>query len=206
MTQTFCRFHWTATVVAMVAVGLSALSPSISQVRPATFSSQTAAVKEDLSPSAKPKGYSVRWVPGLPEARTATVQVSGLSLATLKALQNPRWSLGRLEARAGSLCGAQEILPSSPDHPPMLGRYRIQDGLLSFEPQFPLDPGVAYRAEFRPDQLPGAQSSKGAPHRCRVQASGNESTGRAPWYSRSFLLHPTSRRTCLSFMFTSQHR
>jgi hypothetical protein len=45
----------------------------------------------------------------------------------------------------------------------MLGRYRIHGGLLSFEPQFPLDPGVAYRAEFRPDQLPGPQSAKGAP-------------------------------------------
>jgi len=45
----------------------------------------------------------------------------------------------------------------------MLGRYRIHSGLVSFEPQFPLDPGVVYRAVFRPGQLPAAQIAKDAP-------------------------------------------
>ena len=164
MTQTFCKFHWTATVVAMVAVGMSAFSPSISQVHIAPFSSRIAAAREDLSPSAsaKPKGYSVRWVPNLPEARTATVRVSGLSLATLKALRSPRWTLEHWK-RVLAVYAETGGSSSTSDHPPMLGRYSIQKGLLSFEPQFPLEPGVAYRAEFRPDHLPGTQSSKGAP-------------------------------------------
>jgi len=145
----------------MVAVSLSAFPPPVS-VLPATFPSQTAAVSENRPPSATPKGYSVRWVSGSVEIRTATVQVSGLSLLTLKALQSPRWSLEDWK-RVLAVYAESGDLPLSPDHPLMLGRYRIRDGLLSFEPQFPLDPGVAYRAEFRPDQLPGPQSSKGAP-------------------------------------------
>lgn len=148
MTQTFCRFNWTATVVAMVAVGLSALSPSVSQVLP--------------TPSAKPREYSVRWVSGLAEDRTATVRVSGLSLVTLKALQSPRWSLGDWK-RVLAVYAESRDLPLSPDHPPMLGRYRIHSGLLSFEPQFPLEPGVAYRAEFHPDHCRGPRVRTGHP-------------------------------------------
>jgi hypothetical protein len=45
----------------------------------------------------------------------------------------------------------------------MLGVYRVQPDSLRFEPQFPLEPGVAYRAVFRPDQLPGARGSSDAP-------------------------------------------
>ena len=37
----------------------------------------------------------------------------------------------------------------------MLGTYRVQPGALRFEPQFPLEPGLSYRAVFHPDQLPG---------------------------------------------------
>jgi len=158
VTQTFCRFHWTAAVVAMVAVSPCTLSSSVS-VLPAPVPGQTAAASENRSPSAAPNGYSVRWVA---EGRTATVQVSGLSLATLKALQSPRWSLGDWK-RVLAVYAESEDLALSPDHPPMLGRYRIHNGLLGFEPQFPLDTGVAYRAEFHPDQLPGAQSAKRAP-------------------------------------------
>ena len=76
----------------------------------------------------------------------------------LKGLARSPVEFGRLEARAGNLHGARKSAAS--DLPPMLGTYRVQSGLVSFEPQFPLDPSVAYRAEFRPDQLPGAQSAK----------------------------------------------
>ncbi|MGH9840062.1 MAG: Ig-like domain-containing protein [Blastocatellia bacterium] len=48
----------------------------------------------------------------------------------------------------------------SPDLPPMLGAYRVHDGKLRFEPQFPLEPGVVYTAIFRPDQLPGKASRR----------------------------------------------
>jgi hypothetical protein len=37
----------------------------------------------------------------------------------------------------------------------MLGAYRISSDVVRFEPQFPLEPGLVYRAVFRPDRLPG---------------------------------------------------
>jgi hypothetical protein len=37
----------------------------------------------------------------------------------------------------------------------MSGGYRIESGLLRFEPQFPLEPGITYRAIFRPARMPG---------------------------------------------------
>lgn len=45
----------------------------------------------------------------------------------------------------------------------MLGAYRVESGVLRFEPQFLLEPGVAYRAIFRPDQLPGKGGKGSAP-------------------------------------------
>jgi hypothetical protein len=39
--------------------------------------------------------------------------------------------------------------------PPMLGNYRVASDRLRFEPQFPLEPGVKYRAVFRPARLNG---------------------------------------------------
>ncbi|PYI85817.1 MAG: hypothetical protein DME26_10165 [Verrucomicrobia bacterium] len=37
----------------------------------------------------------------------------------------------------------------------MLGAYGVRSGVLRFEPQFPLEPGVRYRAVLHLDQLPG---------------------------------------------------
>ena len=45
----------------------------------------------------------------------------------------------------------------------MLGAYRVQSDGLRFEPQFPLEPGVTYRAVFRPDRLPGKGDSGSTP-------------------------------------------
>ncbi len=39
----------------------------------------------------------------------------------------------------------------------MLGVYRVELNALRFEPQFALEPGITYRAVFRPDQLPGGK-------------------------------------------------
>src|SRR3954464_2877212 len=44
--------------------------------------------------------------------------------------------------------------------PPMLGTYRVEDGKVQFQPTFPLQPGVIYRAVFRPAALPGAADTR----------------------------------------------
>ena len=43
--------------------------------------------------------------------------------------------------------------PGAGDLPPLLGTYRVADGVLRFEPRFPLEPGLPYRAEFDPARL-----------------------------------------------------
>ena len=87
------RLHRTATLLALVAVYLPIPSSLLAEVHPDFVLRQAAIVRQDISPSAKPQGYSLRWVPGSGDGRTARVEVSGLSLGALKALQNPRWNL-----------------------------------------------------------------------------------------------------------------
>ena len=41
----------------------------------------------------------------------------------------------------------------SKDTPSLLGSYRTEDDVIRFEPRFPLEPGVRYRAEFDPVQF-----------------------------------------------------
>src|SRR5262245_52114025 len=43
----------------------------------------------------------------------------------------------------------------------MLGAYRIEDGVLRFEPRFPLTAGLRYRAVFHPSRLPGRTGDAG---------------------------------------------
>jgi hypothetical protein len=47
--------------------------------------------------------------------------------------------------------------------PAMLGSYRALKDSLRFEPRYPLVPGVAYRAVFHPDRLPGHEGSSEKP-------------------------------------------
>jgi hypothetical protein len=51
----------------------------------------------------------------------------------------------------------------------MAGTYEIQGDRLRFVPQFPLEPGISYRAVFRPALLPGARREPSAPLTARFQ-------------------------------------
>jgi hypothetical protein len=42
---------------------------------------------------------------------------------------------------------------------PILGRYRVEAGALQFQPRFPLERGLVYRARFDASKLPGAVGS-----------------------------------------------
>jgi hypothetical protein len=46
------------------------------------------------------------------------------------------------------------------DQPAVLGFYRIDKGVLRFEPRYPLTRGVSYRAVFNPSSLPGQKGKK----------------------------------------------
>ena len=105
---------------------------------------------------------ALRWGPDASDTNKVVVEVSGLRAETLRKLGSANWTptqwQGLLTVRVehGNLFKDVGI-------PSMLGQYRVRDRVLRFEPQFPLEPGVRYRAEFHPDKLPNAPSGGRAP-------------------------------------------
>lgn len=99
-------------------------------------------------------GVSLRFLkeaPGTPPC----LEVVGLKPATLAELakserQAEQWA----EILAVYVVKEGQDQPAG--QPPVLGAYRIVNGSLRFEPRFPLQPGVRYRAVFNPEELPKA--------------------------------------------------
>lgn len=91
------------------------------------------------------QSQTIRWTPDATNANKIAVEVTGLSTSTLQSLQ--RWEPSQWQRVLAVYTEIAQV--------PMLGTYRVQGNRLRFEPQFPLEPGLAYRAEFHPAQLPG---------------------------------------------------
>lgn len=100
-----------------------------------------------------PARVTLRWVEDPSEPGKTVVELSGLAAKALDELSRPdtkpaRWQQAlAVHARQGGLVDV--------GMPPMLGEYRVEGGVVRFRPRFPLEPGVEYRAVFRPGQLPG---------------------------------------------------
>jgi hypothetical protein len=107
-----------------------------------------------------PSSYSIHWVPGQSDARRVSVEVSGLSAETVDGLRRASWDTARWQ-KLLAVYADQGDLTANINLPPMLGAYRIGQAVLRFEPQFPLEPGVKYRAVFRSAQLPGMDGGLG---------------------------------------------
>jgi hypothetical protein len=103
---------------------------------------------------------SIRWTRDATDTNKVFVEVSGLSRATLEALQELKWENPRWQ-RLLPVYAEQGDLRADIGLPPMLGGYRVQSGILRFEPQFPLEPGVNYRAILHPEHLPSAGGGAG---------------------------------------------
>jgi Bacterial Ig-like domain len=101
--------------------------------------------------------YSMRWTTEPAKTDRVAVEVSGVSVAALRELQISSWSLPQWQRLLSVF-----VESAAPGLPPMVGTYRVHAGIVRFEPQFPLEPGIVYRAIFRPDQLPGEDSSAGS--------------------------------------------
>ena len=90
---------------------------------------------------------TVRWVT---DVTPNAIEVDGVAAETLKALGRhsvaaSEWArvlVVYAEPAAGAVSGKTAL-------PPMAGSWRIANGRVRFEPQFPLVHGVRYRAEFR---------------------------------------------------------
>lgn len=110
------------------------------------------AVVPGPSGSAQPQHHSIRWSPNSVDPGRFAVEVAGLNAAQLRAISEAsdiQWP------RFFSVYAGQGDTGTDASVPPMLGRYSIRDGLLLFEPRFPLEPGIRYRAVFGPGQTPG---------------------------------------------------
>jgi hypothetical protein len=94
-----------------------------------------------LSAHAEPR---ITWVP---TAERTVVEISGLDTAGLAAVRD--WPAERWRALF-------VVRVQQDGAPAMLGAWQSDARGLRFTPQFPLTPGVAYRAEFNAARLPGA--------------------------------------------------
>ena len=101
-----------------------------------------------------PNSFAIRWNPDSKGSAKGTIDVSGLSLSAVRALRGTTWTQSQWQ-RLLSVRVEQGDLLTDVGLPPMLGSYRVESNLIRFEPQFPLEPGVKYRASFYPDKLPG---------------------------------------------------
>jgi hypothetical protein len=116
---------------------------------------------ERSSTEVSPK-YSVRWTPDPTDTNKIGVEVTGLGVRTVQELQKLEWERAQW----------QDVLAVYADQgdwiadiglPPMLGAYRVASNWVRFDPQFPLEPGVNYRAMFHPDRLPGERGKSSDP-------------------------------------------
>jgi hypothetical protein len=117
---------------------------------------KSAAPPDDLS--AAP--VDLRWTPDATDPNKVVVEVHGLSAAALERLQRLNWPPPQWQ-RLLSVYAEPPGLTPDLSLPPMLGAYRVQANVLRFEPQFPLEPEVSYRAVFQPGQMPGEGGSDG---------------------------------------------
>jgi hypothetical protein len=142
------RRRWRAVrLTAWLAVGVSAVSSN-----PIRAEGNTNAVP--LSAAPPPGHFSIRWTRPRGDSNRAVIEVIGLSRQSLDGLRRAGWTSSQWQ-RLLSVYAGQEDPIADLGLPPMSGVYRVDSTSLRFEPQFPLDPGVRYRAVFRPDQLPG---------------------------------------------------
>jgi hypothetical protein len=105
---------------------------------------------------------SVRWVPDSNDTNRTIVEVAGLSAATLRQLRQNDRTLERWQ-RLLPVRAEQGDLFADFGLPPMLGTYRVTGDTLRFEPQFPLEAGLPYRATFHPDELTPGKTSGARP-------------------------------------------
>jgi hypothetical protein len=121
--------------------------------------------------------FSVRWVPDSIDPNRAFVEVAGVSTPVLQRLRRANWKTEEWQ-RLLTVHAEQGDLVADISLPPMLGTYRVTADALRFEPQFPLEAGLAYRATFQPAQVPGAKNPGARPISAvlRRPARGTEAT------------------------------
>ena len=99
---------------------------------------------------------AIRWIRAA--SGRSYVEVTGLDAATLQKLTRADWGLARWQSLL-SVYVEKGRSSGGVDLPPVAGTHRGSSGGIRFDPQFPLQAGVAYRATFRPGSLPARPGS-----------------------------------------------
>ena len=138
---------------------------------------------------------------GPSDTNKVVVEVSGFSAAALEQLKRPNGEPAEWQRLLSAYVEQDELVTGS-SVPPMLGVYSFEENVLRFTPQFPLTPGLKYRAVFRPGQLPGERSSDDAALTATFQMPRRESN---PTLVTRFIRAPRPfRRTCSNSTFISR--
>jgi len=137
-------------VVFLLAGGTISLHPGCAPSGPRAPDTQVSGEQDGHAvPGEAPK---LTWKAQSSDQTTATVELIGVDPIALAVLGNPditrdEWSsflavrvLPETAAKAGA-------------NPPLLGSYKATNNGVRFEPRFPLEPGVRFRAEFDPVQM-----------------------------------------------------
>jgi len=112
--------------------------------------------------ASSPPRYSVRWASDPADTNKIWVEAAGLSAAAVQELQQSDRKPSEWQQLLAIYAGQGDLMADI-GLPPMLGAYRVASNLVRFDPQFPLEPGVSYRAVFHPDRLPGDRGQGGDP-------------------------------------------
>jgi hypothetical protein len=133
-----------------------------------------AAVQSDHRVPNKPR---LSWKTRNADPGSAAVEVTGADPASLKALTGYDIKVdGWISFLAVRVLHAPDSREA--DLPPLWGSYRLDGDIIRFEPRFPLQPGMTYRAEFDPagltaltDELTRANRGAIAPPRSAAKLS-----------------------------------
>jgi hypothetical protein len=92
-------------------------------------------------------GLSVSWRTRDGNTARSVVEVTGVSSLAVREFEKPEMTPDRWKSFL-----AIRVIPEGTAEtdktPPLLGTYRVEGDVLRFEPRFPLEPGVRYRAEL----------------------------------------------------------
>lgn len=85
---------------------------------------------------------AIKWVAEPAKPQAAHVEVSGADAALLKQAAG--------FGTASDWQGTLSVFTPIPNAPPMAGSYRVDGGVIHFNPLFPLERGITYKAQFTP--------------------------------------------------------
>ena len=105
---------------------------------------------------------AVRWVADGPNTNRVRVEVAGLDANALDALRHANFTAVQWQ-RLLAVRAEQGDLFAEVGMPTMAGNYRLEAGTLCFIPDYPLEPGLSYRAVFYPQAIPGSSGTGSVP-------------------------------------------